>query len=95
MGKSVNRCARRAVRALLYLADDGNSATDLSEEIHQFHNGISLEVYNIYVPLSPHMAVARAIAMGILSDESLDPSLCEKLQPLIEGHRDLKSLEEE
>jgi hypothetical protein len=68
-------------------ADDGVSATDLSEEIHKFHNGISRELYKIYAMLQPHMAVARAIAKGFFSDESLDPSLCEKLQPLIEGHR--------
>ncbi len=76
-------------------ADDGISAMDLSEEIHQFHNGISRELYKIYAMLPPPLAVARAVAVGILDEESLDPSLREKLHPLIEGHRDLNDLEEE
>lgn len=63
-------------------ADNGISAMDLSEEIHQFHNGVSRELYKIYATLPPHLAVTRAIAMGILSAELLDQSLREKLPPL-------------
>lgn len=70
-------------------ADDGISAFDLSEEIHEFHNGVSRELYKCYSGLPPESAVARAIAMDVLSEQSLDPSLLEKLRPSIESFRAL------
>ena len=41
------------------------------------------------------MVAARAITVGILSEESLDTLLREKLHPLVEDHRDLNCLEGE
>ncbi len=70
-------------------ADDGISAFDLSEEIHEFHNGVSRELYKCYSALPAESAVARAIAMGMLGEQSLDPSLLEKLRPSIEAFRTL------
>lgn len=70
-------------------ADDGISAFDLSDEIHEFHNGVSRELYKCYSGLPPESAVARAIALGMLNEESLEPALQEKLRPSIEAFRNL------
>ena len=71
-------------------ADKGVSAFDLSDQIHEFHNGVSRELYNRYTGLPPASSVAHAIALGILGEESIDSSLLEKLLPLIETLRGLK-----
>jgi len=68
-------------------ADKGISAFDLSDQIHEFHNGVSRELYKRYTALPPEIAVARAVVLGIFSEASIDPSLLEKLRPLIEAHR--------
>ena len=71
-------------------ADKGISAFDLSDQIHEFHNGVSRELYKRYTALPPEIAVARAVVLGIFSEESIDSSLLEKLRPLIEAHRNWK-----
>lgn len=68
--------------------DHGMSAFDLTDRIHEFHNGVSRELYKRYTALPPEIAVARAIVLGLASEESIDPPLLEKLRPLIEAHRD-------
>lgn len=69
-------------------SDKGISAFDLSDQIHEFHNGVSRELYRRYTALSPESAVAMAVVLGILGEETIDPSLLEKLRPHIEAHRD-------
>jgi hypothetical protein len=39
-------------------------------EIHEFHNGVSRELYNRYTVLDSATAVSRAIALGILGEDS-------------------------
>lgn len=68
-------------------ADDGYSSSELSERIHEFHNGISRELYKRYISLPPHVAVARAIAVGVIDESVLPPSLQEKLADEIEAQR--------
>jgi len=70
--------------------DNGMSAFDLTDQIHEFHNGVSRELYKQYTVLPPEIAVARAIVLGIASEKSIDSPLLEKLQPLIKAHRDWK-----
>ncbi len=67
--------------------ENGMSAFDLTELIHEFHNGASRDLYKRYSIRPPEIAVARAIALDITSEESFDAQLLEKLQPLIEMHR--------
>jgi hypothetical protein len=52
--------------------------------------GISRELCNRYTVLDPAPTVSRAIALGILGEESLDRSLLQKLTPLIDTFRDEK-----
>jgi hypothetical protein len=63
-------------------ADKGLSAFELSEQIHEFHNDISRELYKRYTG-DPAAAVARAMARGILGEEALTPELHEDLKALI------------
>ena len=67
--------------------EDGMSAFELSEKIHDFHNGASRELYGRYTGLDPAVTVARAIAMGILDDKVLGYTLHAKLTDQIEAFR--------
>ena len=69
-------------------ANKGISAFDLSDQIHAFHNGVSRELYKRYTSLPHEIAVARAVVLGLASEESIEPMLLEKLRPLIEAHHD-------
>jgi hypothetical protein len=68
-------------------ADDGYSSRELTERIHEFHDGISRELYKRYTGLPPSVAVARAIAVGVIDEAALSPSLQEKLADEIEAQR--------
>jgi hypothetical protein len=64
-------------------AEDSLSPFDLNKKIHEFHNGISRELFNRYSAV-PEIEVARAIARGYIAEESVSDSLLEKLRPSIE-----------
>jgi hypothetical protein len=64
------------------------SAFELSDQIHEFHNGVSRDLYSRYTGSNPLPVVCGAIAVGILSEESLGPSLKEKLGPVIQAFRE-------
>lgn len=68
-------------------ADDGMSAFDLSDKIHEFHNDISRELYGRYTTLGPEILVSRAIALGIVGEDALDQPLLEKLARSIQSFR--------
>lgn len=68
-------------------ASDGMSAFDLSDRIHQFHHGISRELYVRYTTLGPDMLVSRAVALGLLDASALDERLLDKLAPHVEVSR--------
>jgi len=68
-------------------ADKGLSGFELSEKIHEFHNGVSRELYNRYTALNPEIAVSRAVAIGILGEEELGATLSEKLSQEIDAFR--------
>jgi hypothetical protein len=71
-------------------ADDGMSAFDLSKKIHEFHDGVSRELYSRYTTFDPATTVARAIAIGLIGQEALGESLLQKLAGQIEAFRDLQ-----
>ncbi|TWU32664.1 hypothetical protein Q31b_58220 [Novipirellula aureliae] len=47
------------------------SPFDVNECVHEFHNGISRELYNLYAASDPWFAVCRAHFDGVLTDEDL------------------------
>ena len=72
-------------------ADKGMSAFDLSDKIHEFHNGVSRERYVFYANPDLPTAVSRAVAIGLLSEDALGETLLEKLLPLIEVFKSMGS----
>jgi hypothetical protein len=71
-------------------ANNGMSAFDLGEKIHQFHDGVSRELYKRYAMLDPAISVARAVALGFLGEEALGESLSRKLAREIQTFREMK-----
>ena len=67
------------------------SALDLSDKIHEFHDGRSRDLYGIYTGNDPAMIVARAIAMGFVDEKSLNDELRSKLAEQIVIFRRLKA----
>jgi hypothetical protein len=55
------------------------TAFDLSEAIHQFHQGPARELYGRYVMGSAHHAVAYAVATGVLNRSEVAPDVLQCL----------------
>lgn len=53
----------------------GMSGFDLSDRIHQFHQGPNRELYLRYVNETPEFAVAGAIHSGVMRLDELHPDL--------------------
>ena len=60
---------------------------ELSDIIHEFHDGVSRELYKEYMNVSPHLMVAYALVESILSEEEIQPELLKKLAQAIELYR--------
>lgn len=67
--------------------DHAMSAFELSDRIHQFHEGVARELYKQYASLDPAIMVARAIAKGLVGEEDLNHSLRTKLARQVEFFR--------
>jgi hypothetical protein len=63
-------------------------SSDLSDEIHKFHQHAARGVWSMYQTIHPEMAVARGLAMGALSAEAISPGLCEKLAAQLQQYQD-------
>ena len=61
---------------------------ELSDKIHEFHDGAARRLYVMYERLKPNVAVGRAIALGLLSSEETPPVILAKLKDTIELFRD-------
>lgn len=72
-------------------ADKGMSAFDLSDKIHEFHNGVSRELYVFYSNPDLPIAVSSAVAKGVLSEVTLGETPLQKLAPLIEVFKNMDS----
>jgi len=68
-------------------AESGLNAFELSDLIHDFHNGISRELYARYTTLPPTITVPRAVALGILGEADVGSELLQKLTSEIEMYR--------
>jgi hypothetical protein len=71
-------------------ADDGLSAFELADKIHEFHDGISRELYKRY-SLDPEVAVSRAVALGIVEEGALGQPLAGKLSRMIDSFRKMQN----
>jgi hypothetical protein len=69
-------------------ADNGLGAFEMNEKIHEFHNGVSRELYKQYVLNDPHFAVAAGLSRKVLAHSQVAPELLEKLRPLLEAFED-------
>lgn len=58
---------------------DRISVFDLNDRIHQFHDGISRELYKRYVLLDPALSVRYALESGIIDGSHVDESIRKKL----------------
>ena len=61
---------------------------ELTERIHQFHNGTSRELYKLYEMGDTKMTLARAIALDVIDEEEIPASLRESMRQTIEYFRD-------
>lgn len=55
------------------------TSLNLAGFIHRFHNGISKKLFRIYSNLDSSLLVARAIALKILPEESIDSETLHEL----------------
>jgi hypothetical protein len=62
----------------------------LSEIIHEFHDGISRELYKRYNYLSPAETVARALALGILRPDEVPEAIRQRLQRSVELFKEVR-----
>ncbi len=58
---------------------DQLGAFDLNQDIHEFHNGVSRELYVRYVMGALALAVIGAISTGVLSPENVGEGVMSKL----------------
>jgi hypothetical protein len=57
---------------------------ELSDAIHEFHDGAARDLYVFYVRGRPEMQVARAVAHGLLLRQEVPDSILNELASLIE-----------
>lgn len=57
---------------------------ELSDRIHQFHDGISRDLYVRYRNLAPQQAVARALVSHVLDRAEIPSDLLRALEPTIQ-----------
>ncbi len=74
---------------------DGISAFDLNDDIHNFHDGISRELYRTYVMNKPEVAVSIGIARGIIDIHELDENLRDKIAPMVDVFQSKGGADEE
>ena len=66
-------------------------SSELSSEIHQFHQHAARDVFSSYQLPHPAMIVGRAIAAGILKESEIPESLRPKLQDEVAVFKRVKS----
>ena len=63
----------------------GMNAFDLSELIHEFHDGVSRELYKTYVLGAPEISVAIGVSRGAIDPDDLDKKLYMKISPIVDS----------
>jgi hypothetical protein len=60
------------------------SSFEISDLIHEFHQGPSRKIWSTYQSLKPDVLVARAVAFGVLPREAVPAELADALVGQIE-----------
>ncbi len=91
IGQAYKREQEKAIESLGREFDRWKSGEidcwELTDLIHRFHNGESRDLYKIYEMGDIKIALARAIAHGILGEEEVPAALRESMQPTIDFFR--------
>lgn len=91
IGQAYRREQEKALESLRREFDRWQSGEidcrELTDLIHRFHNGESRDLYKIYEMGDIKIALARAIALGILAEDEVPADLREPMQPMIEFFR--------
>lgn len=66
---------------------------DLSQHIHEFHDGAAREIWKTYTGNDPLLPVACAIHTGILSRDEVPPETFEALKSAIGLYEDMERAE--
>jgi len=56
-------------------------AYELNERIHDYHQGVQREIWTLYKRGNEGLAVARALALGLLEPAEVAPELAAALEP--------------
>jgi hypothetical protein len=70
------------------------SSAELSDFIHEFHDGSAQAIYSTYAQLKPFEAVARAIGVGLLREDEVLPEIKQGLAALISHFRHTYKIDE-
>ncbi len=65
------------------------SSVEISDLIHDFHQGPSRQLGGTYTALEPSTLVARAVALGVIARKSLPPEVAAALADEIETFEQL------
>jgi hypothetical protein len=71
------------------------SPIELSDFIHEFHNGEARVVYKTYTTLKRDQLVARAIGIGLLSEDEVSSEIKEKIAGAIDFFRKHYEIDED
>jgi len=79
---------RTALTALAERFDQWRAGTlscdELDQAVHAYHNGIARDIWKRYAGDDPALALARAVALGILGRESLPPEVLAHIAGLVD-----------
>jgi hypothetical protein len=75
--------------------DEKISPVELSDRIHEFHDGAARAVYKTYTTLKRDQLVARAIGIGLLSEDEVSSEIKERLAGAIDYFREYYEIEED
>ena len=67
--------------------EGGISCWDLSDLIHEFHDGVSRELFKHYNYAAPEVTVARAVSADILAEDEVSRAALDRIQMLIDSYR--------
>jgi hypothetical protein len=68
---------------------------ELSDFIHEFHDGWARDVFKIYSILKPDQLVARALGIGLLSGDEVSEGLRQTLTDAITYYREHYAIDED